>query len=136
MAKHLTQDDVQKIVSLLHKWQYELTWNLLVDACEERLNIKTTRQALNRKQEIKEVFALTKKGLKVNGETNYSRPNSIDAAHHRIENLAKEVKNLKRTNEFLIEKFARWQYNAMARGITLEELERPLRPSDIKGDSV
>lgn len=132
MAKHLTPDDVKKIVDLLHKWQYELTWDLLVGACKEKLGITTTRQALNRKQEVKEVFALTKKKIKVSGDTNYARPNSIDIAHQRIEALAEEVHKLRNANNFYIEKFARWQYNALARGMTMEELERPLPKNDLQ----
>lgn len=130
MARHLTQDDVKNIVSMLHKWAYELTWDLLVDACEKQLGIKTTRQALNRKQEIKETFGLTKKRLKVKGQ-NYARPNSINVAHQRIEGLANEVNALRNANNFLIEKFVRWQYNALNRGMTLEELERPLPQQDL-----
>lgn len=130
MARHLTQDDVKKIVTMLHKWTYELTWDLLVDACEKQLGITTTRQALNRKQEIKETFGLTKKRLKVKGQ-NYARPNSLNVAHQRIEGLANEVNALRNANNFLIEKFARWQYNALNRGMTLEELERPLPQQDL-----
>lgn len=130
MARHLTQDDVKKIVSMLHKWSYELTWDLLVDACEKQLGITTTRQALNRKQEIKETFGITKKRLKVKGQ-NYARPNSINVAHQRIEGLANEVNALRNANNFLIEKFVRWQYNALNRGMTLEELERPLPQQDL-----
>ncbi|WP_417585675.1 hypothetical protein [Nitrincola sp.] len=132
MARHLTTDDVKAIVKMLHKWQYELTWDLLVDSCKTQLGILTTRQALDRKQEIKEVFALTKKRLKEVGSSNYARPNSIDVAHKRIESLAEQVKSLTKTNDFLIEKFIRWQYNAMSAGMTMEQLERPLKPSDLQ----
>jgi hypothetical protein len=129
MARHLTQDDVKKIVNMLHKWSYELTWDLLVDACKNQLDIMTTRQALNRKQEIKETFGLTKKRLKVKGQ-NYVRPNSINVAHHRIEALANELNALRNANNFLIQKFVKWEYNALNRGMTLEELERPLPQQD------
>ena len=130
MAKHLTNDDVKMIVNMLHKWTYELTWDLLVDACREKLGITTTRQALSRKQEIKETFQLTKKRLKVKGE-NYARPNSINVAHQRIEALSNELDALREAHDFLVEKFTRWQYNALSRGMTQEELERPLPRHDL-----
>jgi hypothetical protein len=129
MARHLNQDDVRKIVNMLHKWSYELTWDLLVDSCKDQLDIATTRQALDRKQEIKETYGLTKKRLKVKGQ-NYARPNSINVAHQRIEALASELTALRNANNFFIEKFVRWEYNALNRGITLEELERPLPQQD------
>lgn len=130
MARHLTQDDVKKIVNMLHKWSYELTWDLLVKACEDELGITTTRQALNRKQEVKDTFGLTKKRLRVKGQ-HYARPNSINVAHQRIEALANENTALRNANDFLIEKFVRWQYNALNRGMTLEELDRPLPQQDL-----
>lgn len=129
MARHLTQTDVKNIVIMLEKWSYELTWDLLVDACHSQLGIKTTRQALSRKQEIKDTFGITKSRLKVKGQ-HYARPNSINVAHQRIERLANEVNALRDANDFLIEKFVRWQYNALNRGVTLEELERPLPQQD------
>ncbi|RKR70993.1 hypothetical protein [Marinobacter nauticus] len=129
MAKHLTQNDVKKIVRMLHEWRYELTWNLLVDACEEKLGISTTRQSLHRKFEIKETYKQTKERLKVKGQY-YARPNSIDVAHKRIEQLAEKVVALERANEALLERFVRWQYNALSRGLTMEQLDRPLPPQD------
>jgi len=44
--------------------------------------------------------------------------------------LANEVNALRDANDFLVEKFVRWQYNALNRGLTLEELERPSPQQD------
>ncbi len=130
MAKHLTQDDVKEVINLLNKWHYKLTWDLLVKACDEKLGLQTTRQALNRQRAVTEAFGLTKERLKVKGG-HYARPNSINEAHKRIEGLASEADALRNANEFLIEKFARWQFNALARGMTMEELDRPLPQQDL-----
>ncbi|MCW8884777.1 MAG: hypothetical protein OQK12_05910 [Motiliproteus sp.] len=130
MAQHLTKDDAKRIVDLLNKWQYKLTWDELVAACVEKLGIPVTRQKLDRNKDIKDTFNLTKERLKVKGE-HYARPNSLNVAHQRIEALASERDALRGANDFLIEKFARWQFNALNRGLTEEELEWPLPQEDL-----
>lgn len=125
MAKHLTDDDVRRIVNLLKSWKFDLTWNLLVKGCSESLDINTTRQALSRKAEIKEEFNIRKRSLKT-GIDETARPNSINAAHDRINRLTRRVKELEEQNARYREMFRRWQYNAEARGIGKEILERPM----------
>ena len=129
MARHLTNDDVRRIVTLLKSWQFELTWDLLVKACISTYDIETTRQALNRKAEIKEEFGIRKRSLKT-GVDETARPNSINAAHDRINRLTKRVKELESQNTRYREMFKLWQYNAESRGVTKNVLERPMpKPS-------
>lgn len=129
MARHLTDDDVNRIVNLLKSWKFDLTWDLLVKACSEVLDIQTTRQALNRKAEIKEEFGIRKRSLKT-GVDETARPNSINAAHDRINRLTRRVRELEGQNMRYREIFQRWQYNAEARGVGKEILDRPLtKPS-------
>lgn len=129
MARHLTDDDVNRIVNLLKSWKFDLTWDLLVKACSETLDIQTTRQALNRKAEIKEEFGIRKRSLKT-GVDETARPNSINAAHDRINRLTRRVRELESQNMRYREIFQRWQYNAEVRGVGKEILDRPLtKPS-------
>jgi len=133
MARHLTPDDVRRIVNLLKNWKFDLTWDLLVQACSEMLSIQTTRQALNRKAEIKEEFGIRKRSLKT-GVDETARPNSINAAHDRINRLTRRVKELESQNIRYREMFKRWQYNAESRGVTKDMLERPLPRPDLDSD--
>lgn len=129
MARHLTDDDVRRIVNLLKNWKFDLTWDLLVKACSNTLEIQTTRQALNRKTEIKEEFGIRKLSLKT-GIDETARPNSINAAHDRINRLTKRVQELESQNMRYREMFKRWQYNAEVRGVGKDILERPMpKPS-------
>ncbi|TKB01999.1 hypothetical protein E5672_15995 [Alteromonas portus] len=125
MAKHLKHKDVENILNLLISWQYELTWDLLVKECEQKLGLVTTRQALSRKTMIQNTFNETKERLKTKGEVT-ARPNSINIAHQRIERLAKENEVLKKQNQLLLEQFIVWQYNATAHGLTKQQLEKPI----------
>jgi len=113
MAKHLTLGDIDKVLELIDTWEYELTWNNLVSACEAKLDITTTRQALSRRERVKDAFNLRKKVIKSSGGQYYARPNSLDLAHQRLDRLAHENERLKLENKRLIERFIKWQYNAV-----------------------
>lgn len=134
MAKHLTLDDVEKIVALIDGFEYDLTWDHVVSQCEAKLGIKTTRQALSRRDRIKDAISLRKKTLKSNGGKYYARPNSLDLAHQRLDRLAQENERLKLENQRLIERFLKWQYNAALRGVTEAMLDRPLPATDLASD--
>lgn len=136
MARHLTDDDVRRITDLLKNWKFELTWDLLVKACSNILDIKTTRQALDRKVEIKEEFGIRKRSLKT-GVDETARPNSINAAHDRINRLTQRVQELESQNTRYREMFKLWQYNAESRGIGKDILERPMpKPSFDSEDNI
>lgn len=134
MAKHLKPDDVEQIVTLIDSFEHDLNWERLVSACEESLRLKTTRQALSRKSRIKDAFNLRKKALKSTGGRYYSRPNSLDLAHQRLDRIAQENERLKLENQRLIERFIKWQYNAALRGVTEDMLDRPLPRTDHASD--
>ncbi|MFL1484786.1 hypothetical protein [Marinobacter sp. LN3S78] len=135
MAKHLTENDVNRILALIEGWKYDLKWDALVKACEISLGIKTTRQALNRKQQIKDAFQLYKRSQKLDlsGAT-AARPNDINTAHARIEGLLGKIRKLEYENKALKEKFLTWQYNAEQRGMTQESLNRPIPRHDSGGE--
>lgn len=133
MAKHLTDNDVTEIVELLQSWKFKLTWDLLVEACEKSLGITTTRQALNRKVQIKEEFDIRKRALKT-GIDDTPKPNSIQQAHAQIARLMQRNKELEEQNNLYREKFLKWQFNAERYGIGKDKLETPLRRPDLGSD--
>lgn len=133
MARHLTDDDVDRILGLIEAWKYDLKWDALVKACEISLGIKTTRQALDRKQKIKDAFQMYQRTQKLDlSDVSAARPNDINTAHARIAGLVKKVKRLEYENAALKEKFLIWQYNAEQRGMTEERLNRPITRHDQK----
>lgn len=135
MARHLTDHDVNRILALIESWQYDLKWDALVKACEISLGVKTTRQALNRKPQIKEAFQNYKKTQKLDlSDVTAARPNDINTAHQRIERLMKKIEKLEYENRVLKEKFLVWQYNADQREITEEMLNRPIPRHDKGGN--
>jgi hypothetical protein len=134
MARHLTENDVNRILALIEGWQYDLKWSSLVKACEISLGINTTRQALNRKQQIKDAFQMYKRSQKLDlSDAAAPRPNDINTAHARIEGLLKKMQRVEYENKVLKEKFLTWQYNADQRGMTEESLNRPIPRHDNRG---
>lgn len=133
MAKHLTEDEVQKVLTLVKGWQGKLTWDLLVDACAANCGIKTTRQALDRRPEVKDEFQIRKRTLKT-GIEGTSRPNDLNTAQARIARLLTRVRELEEQNAIYREKFIRWQYNAHNYGISKQRLDAPIPKPDLDSE--
>ncbi|MDC8829711.1 hypothetical protein [Alteromonas gilva] len=129
MAKHLTDDDIEKIVDILDNWSVEtkLTWDRLVDSVQHGLGIETTRQTLSKQKRIKDTFKAVK--AIVSGNTkpvDKTLPSSLKIAAQRIEALERKVERLERENHELLEQFHVWLYNADRLKITIEQLNSPL----------
>jgi hypothetical protein len=125
MAKHIDAKDVRTVKGILDGWQGKLTWDLLVEAIENRTGYKPTRQALSRNEQIKEAFSDRKKSLANTGSFR-SRPQSLKLASDRIERQEATIQRLTKENERLLEMFQVWQYNAIKHGIAEAQLNEPM----------
>ncbi len=125
MAKHLTESDVEKIISLLDGWQGKLTWERLCDASFKVVGKRPTRQSLHSHTKIKQAFSDKKKRIR-NGVQETKVPVSLVVAGQRILRLQEENARLKSENSRLLEKFLIWQYNAYRHGLTKDKLNAPL----------
>ncbi len=127
MAKHLTDKDIQNIVSLLDGWDSDskLTWDNLCDLAFKRYKISSTRQTIQKPERIKIAFKNRKKALK-SGQEKPKVPPSLRIAAKRIEKLENENDRLKKEQDALLAQFVVWQYNAYANGMTVEEINRPM----------
>ena len=54
------------------------------------------------------------------------RDYALEAANKRIRDLEAQVRRLEDTNLLLLEKFRRWQYNAYAHNLRMEQLDASL----------
>lgn len=127
MARHLTDKDIQNIVYLIDEWDIncKLSWENLCDHTEKKLSITPTRQTLQKFIRLKEAFKNKKLILKT-GKTAPKTPPSLKIAANRINKLEQENVRLKREQDALLAQFMVWQYNAYARNISMEELNRPI----------
>ena len=128
-AKNLDADSMENIVGILDGWLGKLTWDLLINAIEERTNLAYTRQALDRHSRIKNAYSLAKvrsnKTAGVAAKRDLSTTES-NALLDRYERLEAENVRLKLENDRFFEQFVRWAYNAHLRGLSESYLNSPL----------
>ena len=122
----LSQTDVKRIETMVYDWRSsKLNWDLVVAACENELGIITTRQALNRRENVKMALKARKAELKAPSQSS-RKFSDIDQANDRIARLTQRVAELEQAQEMLVEQFARWAFNAKAHGMTKNLLDQPI----------
>ena len=129
MEKRLSEEDIHKIISLIHFWNdnHKFTWPSLVESIEVNIGIKYSRQALSKHKLIADAFAAKKIDLKREKKVDISR-STIDS-EQRILILEQTVERLKKENQALVDQFVRWLYNislAIKLPITEADLNQPL----------
>lgn len=120
----MKSEDVQSILYELDAWEQgergkKLTWDIL-----ERLS-GFSRQSLWAKTEIKNRFESVKeslrKGIDKTDSNQYRR-----TLEQRIDALGNEIKQLKQQQNYWLELWARYEYNARVIGVDTIRLEQPL----------
>lgn len=124
MAKHLKNDDVEKVLAIISGWRGGITWQLLVVEVGKVLGFAPVRQTLARDIRIKTAFGIAKERSAEAGKEVV--PDSLRAAAQRIARLEAENARYAAENEQLLLQFYLWRYNAYAHGVTDEKLNRPL----------
>ena len=113
------------IVGIIARFPGTPTWDAVVSLVEAALGCRYTRQALSAHPAIKLAFQQRKAGAPVRpGE----RPVSARARAAAVEKarMRTELAELRRREELLLERLARWTYNAYANGIPTALLETDL----------
>ncbi len=138
MAKHITDQDIEKIVSLIDQWDDEVkfTWESLCSKANKRYSISSTRQTLQGFSRIKSAYLDKKEYIRLNGERTRKVPPSLNIAAKRIAILEAENSRLKKEQERLLAQFVVWQYNAYANGLTMEQLNNPLPQKNSRNNPV
>ncbi|HQO16846.1 MAG TPA: hypothetical protein PLG02_07775 [Methylotenera sp.] len=128
-AKNLDDAGIKAIVGILDGWYGKLTWDLLIDAINLRTHNKYTRQTLHKHERIRNAFELRKMEItKGESATRTVTSPELQKALERIARLEVETKRLESENTQLLEQFVRWAYNANARGLDSDLLNKPLPP--------
>jgi hypothetical protein len=134
-ARNLDDGDVADIVAILDGWSGTLSWERLIEAVEARKFARYTRQALHKHERIARAFAARKETLAKASPVQQVESPELKVALERIARLESENARLRANNALLVEQFVRWAYNAHARGLSKEFLDRPL-PAINRGQSV
>jgi len=138
MAKHISDLDIEKVVSIIDQWDEEVkfTWDNLCGVALKRYSISATRQTLQGYSRIKSAYDEKKSNLRNHGKRKEKTPPSLKIAGKRIATLEAENSRLKKEQENLLAQFVVWQYNAYAYGITMDQLNRPLPKKDNRNNTV
>jgi hypothetical protein len=62
-ARNLDDEDIADIVTILDGWSGPISWELLIEAIEQRKFACYTRQALHRHERIKHAFSMRKQAI-------------------------------------------------------------------------
>lgn len=122
----VTKASLPKIMRVLDRWEGKLTWPLFCNRVAQVLQLQTvSRHTLMRYKSIQHRFRVRQQELHASAEEE-PRDYALEAANKRIRDLEAQVRRLEDTNLLLLEKFRRWQYNAYAHNLRMEQLDASL----------
>lgn len=125
-APKLSDKAIDKAVQVLDGWVGKLTWDLYLAVLAVEIGHKYTKAAMLRQPRIRATWDHAKDRAQeeapVRGHGNVAMAQSAK----RIRELEQRVERLKRENNELLEQFVRWAHNATRRGMTQQDLDKPL----------
>jgi predicted RNase H-like nuclease (RuvC/YqgF family) len=124
-APKMTDSMINQSVLMLDGWSGKLTWDLYLEALSVDVGHRYTKAAMLRHDRIKDAWGHAKERCRGSDEVS-TKPPEIALMDTRNKELEERVKRLTRENNRLLEQFVRWAHNASRRGMSLEDLERPL----------
>ncbi|MGU7771539.1 hypothetical protein ACV229_15300 [Burkholderia sp. MR1-5-21] len=127
----LSEANARLIARLIGEWPVgiPMTWSDVVGLASKHLHVQWSRQTLEKRQAIKDAY-LQKFAERNGGDRAHGRrkASASDYTDHRISNLKAENEKLR---ERLLEydrRLVRYVANALAHGLSEEQLNAPLRP--------
>lgn len=121
--KIVTRTTLPKILRELDRWEGKLTWPLFCARVAKLLGVESiSKHTMYQYPAIKQAFQQRQQSLR---EARDSKPHdyTLEVAMKRIADLEAEVKRLEETNNLLLDKFRRWQYNAYALNVQMDSLD-------------
>lgn len=127
-APDLTDEILQGVLDILDSWKGKLTWDLLLEALEQKFGIRYSRFTFAEYPQISNAFALKKKVLSGTWTAAPSTPRDekVRAAMEQADRYKAKVLRLEQENQLLLEQFVTWAHNAERENVTMAMLNKPL----------
>jgi len=129
-SKNLNDDSINKIVDILDGYSGSLTWKSLINDISKRLKNKYTRQTLAKHTRIKSAYDAAKHRISEESDKPKNGSAEIQVLKQTIAKLEAKNARLTRENQDLLAQFARWAYNSYAKGVSKDDLNKPLPKID------
>jgi len=130
-SPNVTPEIVEAALSIISNWNGRLTWPALVKGIQEAKGIEYARQTLHNHGGIRSAY-LAYQALRRPSEPEApsALPRHADAGSEseraQVARLNQRIAQLTKERDLLLERFARWAYNASSRGLTADILDAPL----------
>lgn len=127
-APDLTDERIAIVLDLLDEWRGKLTWELLLDAVEEKIGHRYSRFTFAEYPEIANAFTFKKNTLRGSFSRERSAPKDeqIRAVLAQVDRYRQKAERLQAENQLLVEQFVTWAINAERKGVTMDMLNAPL----------
>ena len=135
-SPNLTADRVDLIVDVIRGWDGRLTWPALIQAIAKRMRATYTRQALYNQERIRVAYETYRASSNASGIDGRPVSAALKVSMQRVQRLELENAELRKREALLLEQFVCWAYNAASRGLSEDLLNRPLPPTNRRGNRV
>ena len=123
----ITEENLEEILLLINTWDSKLTWDLLCHKVAELLNVRSIeRQSLANYPDIQKAFSKRKQKIKEQEAAIPEKNVTIDYLKKQVNNLKAQVQRLEEINDRYKKTFIIWKYNAYMKGMTENDLNKPL----------
>ena len=126
MPRRITETDIKVAEEILQMWPKGLTWEKFCRVHGETVGHQFSKMTFHKEKSgrVLKAFQVAKNRLR--GKK--TGANELTVEEQKIAKLEAKIEVLKRENANLLDRFRCWQHNARVKGVTFEELDRPLAP--------
>lgn len=125
-APKLTDKNIDKAVQILDGWVGKLTWDYYLAVLAVEIGHKYTKAAMLRHPRIRATWDHAKDRAQAEAPARGHGNTALAQSEKRVRELEQRVERLKRENDQLLEQFVRWAHNATRRGLSNQDLDKPL----------
>jgi hypothetical protein len=132
-SPNVTPEIVDFAISTINDWNGRLTWLALIKAIQDAKGIKYVRQTLHNNGSIRSAYLTYQDRRRPHAPEAPSSLRSEEGSERvtaQVARLNQRIAQLTKERDLLLERFARWAYNASSRGLTAEILDAPLPQID------